>query len=93
MNVVHACIRRISVTKGDNLKDAMAIGGQVNINYGRTPYLVMFKRIPQARVGPLLVDNFMLQAIWIMGGHIIQWLCMNITHVCKLIWKLIVSHT
>lgn len=48
MNVVHACIRRITVTKGDNLKDAMATGGQVNINNSRPPYLVMFKRIPLA---------------------------------------------
>lgn len=31
VNVVHACIRRITVTKGDNLKDAMATGGQVII--------------------------------------------------------------
>jgi len=32
VNVVHACIRRITVTKGDNLKDAMATGGQVQCN-------------------------------------------------------------
>ena len=32
VNVVHACIRRITVTKGDNLKNAIATGGQVN-NY------------------------------------------------------------
>lgn len=32
LSVVHACIRRITVTKGDNLKDAMATGGQVHCN-------------------------------------------------------------
>jgi len=29
VNVVLACIRRITTTKGDNLKDALATGGQV----------------------------------------------------------------
>lgn len=29
-NVVQACIRRITITKGDNLKDAIATGGQVH---------------------------------------------------------------
>ena len=32
VNVVYACIRRITVTKGDNLKDAIATGGQVHCN-------------------------------------------------------------
>ena len=31
VSVVLACIRRITVTKGDNLKNAMATGGQVGI--------------------------------------------------------------
>jgi len=31
VNVVLACIRRITTTKGDNLKDALATGGQVSL--------------------------------------------------------------
>lgn len=31
VNVVLACIRRITTTKGDNLKDALATGGQVKV--------------------------------------------------------------
>ena len=30
VNVVHACIRRITATKGDSRKNAIATGGQVN---------------------------------------------------------------